>query len=60
MTAAPWIATHRRSSAISSEVVFGEFTGRQAPKEFCADAPDWIAESECRMRAGATTVADRS
>ena len=60
MTAAPWIATHRRSPTTSPEVVFGEFTGRQAPKEFYADAPDWIAESECHLRTGARTVADRS
>jgi hypothetical protein len=60
MTAALWIATHRRSSATSAEVVFSEFTGPQGPRELYAKAPDWIAECERHLRARATTVADRS
>jgi len=35
------------------EVVFGGFTGLQAPKERYADAAGWIVESECGLRLGA-------
>ena len=34
------------------EVVFGGFTGLQAPKERYADAAGWIVESECGLRLG--------
>jgi hypothetical protein len=37
----------------SPEVVFGGFTGLQAPKEHYADAPGSIVESECGLRVGA-------
>ena len=60
MSAAQWIATYRRSSTASLEVVF-EFTGPKAPKELYADARGWIAESESDVRAGgvAVTITDR-
>ena len=34
------------------EVVLGGFTALQAQKELYADAPGWIVESECDLRAG--------
>jgi uncharacterized protein YndB with AHSA1/START domain len=34
------------------EVVFDAFTDPDAQKELYADAPDWIVESECDLRAG--------
>jgi hypothetical protein len=37
----------------SPGVVFGGFTGLQAPKEHYADAPGSIVESECGLRVGA-------
>jgi uncharacterized protein YndB with AHSA1/START domain len=34
------------------EVVFDAFTDPDAQKELYADAPDWIVEAECDLRAG--------
>jgi uncharacterized protein YndB with AHSA1/START domain len=34
------------------EVVFDAFTDPDAQKELYADAPDWVVESECDLRAG--------
>ena len=34
------------------EIVFDAFTDPDAQKELYADAPDWIVEAECDLRAG--------